>query len=62
MCIPVLIFRFVFDMEYLSNPETTKVVLVEKWMEELKEKDNRTLQIIGQRRAWASGYIPLMIL
>ena len=49
-------------MEYLSNLETPKVVLVEKWMEELKEKDNRTQQIIGQRRARASGYIILVML
>lgn len=41
-------------MEYLSNLETPKGVLVEKWMEELKEKDNRTQQIIRQRRAQAS--------
>lgn len=31
-------------------------------MEEFKDKDNRTLQIIGQRRAWASGYIALLML
>lgn len=49
-------------MEYLSNLETPKVVLVEKCMEELKEKDNRTQQIIGQRRTRASRYIILMML